>query len=211
MKYIKSAALIIAVIFFGSSADTYGQPVTKFTDLFDGKTLNGWEGDRDVWQVKDGAIVGGSLTKTVAHNYFLTTKSSYGNFRLKLKFKVVAVEGFINGGIQFHSQRVADPPHEMSGYQADIGPGYWASLYDESRRNTTLMSPDSLLLLKTLKPDGWNDYEICAQNGKIAIYLNGKKMVAYEEKDKTIPQEGLIGLQVHGGGKLQIYYKEIKI
>lgn len=201
----------VVVLFLISAERVFSQGNKNMTSLFDGKTLNGWEGDRDIWQVKDGAIVGGSKTKTLLHNYFLTTKSSYGNFMLKLKFKVIAIDGFINGGVQFHSQRIANPPHEMSGYQADIGPGYWGSLYDESRRNIILMAPDSILLSTTLKLKGWNDYEIHARNGKIAIYLNGKKMVDYEEKDKNIPQEGLIGLQVHGGGKVQIMYKDIKI
>lgn len=201
----------IVVLFLILAERVFSQGNKNMTSLFDGKTLSGWEGDRNIWQVKDGAIVGGSKTKTLQHNYFLTTKSSYGNFMLKLKFKVIAIDGFINGGVQFHSQRIANPPYEMSGYQADIGPGYWGSLYDESRRNITLMAPDSIFLSTTLKLKGWNDYEIHTRNGKIAIYLNGKKMVDYEEKDKNIPQEGLIGLQVHGGGVLQIMYRDIKI
>ena len=60
---------------------------------------------------------------------------------------------------QFRSQRLNDPPYEMSGYQADLGPGYWGSLYDESRRNKTLASPDSLTLAKALNPNAWNEYE----------------------------------------------------
>jgi hypothetical protein len=35
------------------------------------------------------------------------------------------------------------PSYEMIGYQADLGDKYWASLYDESRRNKTLTGPDS--------------------------------------------------------------------
>lgn len=183
----------------------------KFTKIFDGKTLNGWEGDWEIWSVKDGAIVGGSTTKKVAHNYFLTTKSSYGNFILKLKFKIIGIEGFINGGVQFHSQRIDNPPYEMSGYQADIGPGWWDVLYDESRRNVSLATPDSILISKIIKPEQWNEYEIHAVSGRIKLYLNGTQVVDYVEKDNTIPQKGFIGLQVHGGGKLLVMYKDVKI
>ena len=59
-----------------------------------------------------------------ARNEFLATKKSYRNFRLKLEYKLVGTEGFVNGGVQFRSKRIAEPAHEMSGYQADIGAGH---------------------------------------------------------------------------------------
>lgn len=40
---------------------------------------------------------------------------------------------------KFHSEREKDPAHEMIGYQADLGIGFWASLYDESRRDVTIV------------------------------------------------------------------------
>ncbi|MDR3716817.1 MAG: DUF1080 domain-containing protein [Puia sp.] len=180
--------------------------------LFDGRTFDGWEGDTaETWHILDGALVGGSLTDTVPHNFFLVTTRSFGNFDLRLKFKLVSKEGFSNAGVQFHSQRLKDPPYEMSGYQADLGRGYWASLYDESRRNKTLAAPDSLLVQKILKPDDWNDYEVKTLNGHITIFLNGQQTVDYTETDKTLPQQGFIGLQIHGGGKTQASYKDITI
>ncbi len=71
------------------------------------------------------------------HNEFLATTRSYGDFILSLKFRLVDGQG--NSGVQFRSVRI--PPHEMSGYQADIGENYWGCLYDESRRNKVLVSP----------------------------------------------------------------------
>jgi len=184
----------------------------KSVPLFDGKTFKGWEGDSiTTWHIQDGAIVGGSLVETVPHNEFLVTTDSYNNFLLRVKFKLLGTEGFINAGVQFHSQRMANPPYEMVGYQADLGPGYWASLYDESRRNKTLVMPDSILIGNLLKPEEWNDFEIRSENGHIRIFLNGRQTVDYTEADPTIPQFGKIGLQVHGAGKTQVFYKEIFI
>lgn len=189
----------------GSSPET---PVA----LFDGQTFQGWEGDTlSTWQIEDGALVGGSLSETVPHNDFLVTAEPYENFVLRLKFKLLGDTGFINGGVQFHSQRLDDPPYEMVGYQADLGEGYWASLYDESRRNTTLASPDSVLLTTLLKPNDWNDYEVRAENGHIQLWLNGQQTVDYTEPDETIPQSGLIGFQIHGGGKAKVFYKDITL
>jgi Domain of Unknown Function (DUF1080) len=184
----------------------------KAVPLFDGKTFQGWEGDTSkTWQIRDGALVGGSLTETVPRNDFLCTTRSYGNFILRLKFKLVGTEGFINAGVQFRSQRLKDPAHEMIGYQADLGAKYWASLYDESRRNRTLAQPEAALVARLLKPDDWNDYEIRAEGRRIQLFLNGQQTVDYMETDETLPQSGLIGLQIHGGGKAQVFYKDILI
>ena len=180
--------------------------------LFDGKTFNGWEGDTvKTWKIEDGTIAGGSLSETVPHNEFLCTKKSYSNFILKVKFKLTGSEGFINTGVQFHSVRAKDPAYEMIGYQADLGDKFWASLYDESRRNKTLIAPDSALVEKVLKRNEWNDYEVRSENGRIRISLNGTQTVDYTEPDKSIPQKGIIGLQIHGGGKAKVYYKDIRI
>ncbi len=57
----------------------------------------------------------------------------------------------------------------------------------------------------------WNDYEIICKGRNIRILLNGRQTVSYTENDKSIPQEGLIALQIHGGGKAKVYYKDIFI
>lgn len=180
--------------------------------LFDGKTFNGWEGDTvKTWKIEDGAIAGGSLEETVPHNEFLCTRKPYSNFVLNVKFKLTGQEGFINTGVQFNSLRSKDPAYEMIGYQADLGDKFWASLYDESRRNKTLIAPDSVEVLKLVKKNDWNDYEVRSESGRIRIKLNGKQTVDYTEPDKSIPQQGIIGLQIHGGGKAKVYYKDIYI
>ncbi|WP_149273129.1 3-keto-disaccharide hydrolase [Pareuzebyella sediminis] len=178
--------------------------------LFDGQTFSGWEGDTlTTWYIENGMIVGGSLQKTVPHNDFLCTELTYGDFILKLKIKLTGDEGFINSGIQFRSERLAEPAYEMKGYQADWGKAYWASLYDESRRNKTLAAPDSLKVLEWINKDGWNDYEVHAEGRRIRLYINGHQTVDYTEPDTSIPQTGLIGFQIHGGGKAKVAFKDI--
>jgi Domain of Unknown Function (DUF1080) len=182
---------------------------SKAIPLFDGKTFTGWSGDTvHTWRIANNVIVGGSLKETVPHNEFLSTTSSYGDFELTLQFKLLG-SGFVNAGIQFHSQRLADPPFEMTGYQADLGKGYWASLYDESRRNVTIVNPDSLLITKILKPEHWNNYRVRSEGRRIRIWLNGIQTVDYTEPDEKIIHSGLIALQVHGGGKTEVSYKSI--
>jgi hypothetical protein len=180
--------------------------------LFDGKTLSGWEGDTTkTWKVVNGAIVGGSLTEDVPHNDFLCTTQSYDNFVLKLKFKLEGNGGFINAGVQFRSKRAVAPSYEMIGYQADMGDKYYGALYDESRRDVVLAGVDSITSAKIVKHGEWNDYEIRADKQHIQIFLNGQQTVDYQELDPQIPQSGLIGLQVHGGGKALVSFKDIVI
>lgn len=193
-------------------ANANGDEPGKQAAIFDGESFEGWEGDTvKMWRIESGSIVAGSLTESIPHNDFLVTTSRYSNFVLRLKFKLKGTEGFVNAGIQFHSERLKDPAHEMKGYQADIGPGYWASLYDESRRNKTLAQPDSVTLIKLVRLNDWNDYKIRSEDRRIRLFLNGIQTVDYTEADETIPQAGLIGLQIHGGGKAEVYYKDLML
>ena len=179
--------------------------------LADGRTFDGWEGDTaKTWRLVDGAFVGGSLTEKVPHNEFLATKKEFGNFELRLKFKLLGSDGQINAGVQFRSQRV--PNHfEVSGYQADLGAGYWGALYDESRRNKVLLSPDKDAVLKVLKMGEWNEYVIRCEGPRIQLWINGLKTVDYTEADAKIPQKGIVAVQIHGGGKAEAHYRDLVI
>ena len=206
MNWLLSCTLTIA------AAIAMPQTAPKPIPLFDGKTFAGLEGDtKSTWRIQDGALIGGSLATQVPRNEFLTTTRSFGDFVLRIKFKLLGTEGFINGGVQFRSRRLEKPAHEMIGYQADLGAAYWGSLYDESRRNKTLVAPPEALIKEILKTGEWNDYEIRAEGPRIRLAINGRQTVDYTEADPSIPRDGLIGLQVHGGGKVETWYKDITI
>ncbi len=179
--------------------------------IFDGQSFNGWEGNtNDVWRIQDGVIVGGSLDGN-PQNEFLATRKAYRNFRLTLDYKLVGTEGFVNGGVQLRSRRVADPANEMIGYQADIGAGYSGFIYDESRRRTMLASADTNLVQQIEKPGNWNTYEIVAVGPEIRVSLNGQHTATWVESDKSIEQEGPIALQIHGNCKAEISFRNIFI
>jgi len=204
-------SFLIAALFLNYTASLQAQSTQKATRLFDGKTFNGWEGDTaNTWRIINNALMGGSLTETVPHNEFIATTESFGDFELTLEFKLTGT-GFVNAGVQFHSERSKNPAYEMIGYQADLGAGYWASLYDESRRDLTIVQPDSALIKKILKSGTWNRYKIKSVGRRIRIYLNDVQTVDYSEPDEKIIHTGKIALQVHGGGKALAAYRNIKI
>jgi len=179
--------------------------------LFDGKTLDGWEGDTDkTWRIEDGAIVGGTLDSVVPRNEFLSTKKTYGDFELKLDFKLIGDKERMNAGVQFRTKRIPNH-HEVSGYQADVGQEYWGALYDESRRNKVLAKPDAKTLEGLVKHGEWNEYVIRCEGPRIRLWLNGKLTVDYTEADDKIDRNGIIALQIHGGAKAKAMYKNIRI
>jgi hypothetical protein len=181
----------------------------KALRLFDGKTLDGWEGNLAYWSVQDGMIVG--KHEGLDHNEFLCTTRTFKNFELKLEFRLVGGKG--NSGVQFRSRRVPNSS-EVSGYQADIGENYWGALYDESRRNRILATPEGearAALQKVLRKDGWNTYVIRAVGPRILLEINGVRTVDYTEKDPHIPMEGVIGLQIHAGAPMEVHFRNLNL
>lgn len=179
--------------------------------LFDGKTFDGWEGDTThTWRIENGTITAGSLERVAPRNEFLATMREFEDFELSLKFKIVGDER-VNAGVQFRTRRIPNH-HEVSGYQADIGPEVDGHLYDESRRRRMLAAPDEDTLTKAQAAageDGWQTYRIRAEGERIQLWLNGVKTVDYVETEDEIKRDGIIALQIHGGMKAIISYKDI--
>ncbi len=173
--------------------------------LFNGKNLEDWEGNLDLWRVEDGMIVGDS--KGLDHNEFLATRKLYGDFELQLEFRLKNGEG--NTGIQFRSKRAPNST-AVTGYQADIGQQYWGCLYDEHRRNKILAQAPAELS-KVLKKNDWNTYLIRAEGDRITLKVNGLTTVDYREPDPEIAREGIIALQVHSGPAMRIEFKNLRL
>ena len=74
-------------------------------DFFDGKTLDDFEGLKEYWSVKDGAIVG-YTPKDLEFNTFLCSKKKYKDF--ELTFQVRLKDGIGNSGVQIRSKIVTD-------------------------------------------------------------------------------------------------------
>ena len=185
--------------------------VEKPVSLFDGKTLAGWEGDTEkTWKVEDGTITAGTLDAVVPRNEFLCTTKTYENFELKVTFKLTGDKAKANAGVQFRTKRIPKH-HEVSGYQADVGQDYWGALYDESRRNKVLAKPDPKVIEKLVKHEDWNEYVIRCEGPRIKLWLNGTLTVDYTEEDAKVERSGIIGLQIHGGAKAKVFYKNITI
>jgi hypothetical protein len=200
--------VVLAVSPLVSLADRQPQTPSSAVPIFDGKTLNGWEGNLSIFRVQDGAIVGGSLGDKIVRNEFLCTTRSYRDFELRLKVKLLG-DG-ANAGIQFRTKRIPNH-HEVSGYQADMGTGWWGALYDESRRNKVLKGPDQAKMKAVVRAGDWNDYVIRAEGRRIQLWINGFQTVDYIEESPEIEAAGVICPQIHSGPPSEAWYRDITV
>lgn len=131
--------LVIAVMFMTLTVNVSAQKKKdQFVPIFDGKTLNGWDGDTRYWRVENGNLVG-EITpdKLLTNNTFLIWRGGEPkDFELKLEFRI-SKEG--NSGINYRSEQIKDVPFALKGYQADIdGMNRYTGQNYEERGRTTL-------------------------------------------------------------------------
>lgn len=166
--------------------------------IFNGKDLSGWSGTDGLWSVENGELVG--RTNGLKRNEWIVSELSVENFHLTLEVKLVNNEG--NSGIQFRSH---SKDGEVSGYQADIGQGWWGKLYEEHGRAVLWDKSGE----QHLKAGEWNTYEVIANKHHIRTLLNGQLCV-----DLTDPEgadNGIIALQLHSGDKTEVRYRKIEL
>ncbi|MBD3630685.1 DUF1080 domain-containing protein [Cyclobacterium sp.] len=109
-----------------------------FVQIFDGSTLNGWDGDPTYWRVEDGALIG-EITEetTLDRNHFIIWQGGQpADFEFKAEFKITEAG---NSGVNYRSDLVEGLDHALKGYQADIdGKNNYTGQNYEERKRTTL-------------------------------------------------------------------------
>ena len=201
--------------------------------LFNGKDLEGWDGNPLHWSVEDGAIVGVNTKEnpTKGNTFLIWKGGNLKNFDLTLECKIDSG----NSGIQYRSF-IKPGEHDgwrIGGYQADFESGdkYSGICYGEAFRGilcmrgdrTTLSRDQSGKLVKSVEKIGetsklglsikkkdWNTYRIVADGYRFEHYINGEKMcVLIDEDEKERRAEGLLAFQVHAGPPMKVYFKNI--
>jgi hypothetical protein len=120
---------------------------TEWQSLFDGESLEGWEGDPTYWRVENGTIVGEVTEQTLLdRNSFLIWRGGLTrDFELKVEYRVSAMG---NSGINYRSQEVEGIPYALRGYQADLdGRNRYTGMNYEERRRTTIAARGEKVLL----------------------------------------------------------------
>ena len=226
-KLLLSAALLCATSLFAAK--------DGHVSLFDGKSLDNWDGDPKFWSVQDGAITG-ITTKdnpTKGNTFIIYTgKEKFTDFELQMDFKIIGG----NSGIQYRSFKKSGN-HDgwrIGGYQADFESAdrYSGICYGEAFRGilslrgqkTVLTSKNGKLQKKTetfgdtkeigkaVKKQKWNTYRIVADGFNFTHYINDVKTTELIDNDeKNRRADGLLALQLHAGPPMNVQFKNIKV
>ncbi len=137
--------LLFSLVTLAASALVARAADSGFQSLFNGKDLSGWEGMKEFWSVRDGAITGQTTAdRALKANTFLIWKGGEPkNFELRAQFRLTPNNdtGFANSGVQYRSRIIDPATFVVGGYQADMDMGrYIGMLYEEKGRGI-LMQP----------------------------------------------------------------------
>jgi hypothetical protein len=199
----------------------------EFQDLFDGKSLNGWEGNINFWSVKDGAITGQTTAEnpTKGNTFLIWKAGEVKDFELRLQFRIVGG----NSGIQYRS--IDKGNHVVNGYQADIDSSdkYIGILYEEGgrgilaergqkveigadgKKNVTGTTGDSKEIAAAVKKEDWNEYVVIAKGNHLTQSINGHTTVdVTDNASGKAKDSGILALQLHAGPPMTVQFKNIK-
>ncbi|HTU92477.1 MAG TPA: protein kinase, partial [Gemmataceae bacterium] len=172
-----------------------GVKVSPSKEFFNGKDLEGWEGLKEYWSVKDGAIVGALPPEKLPFlNTFLCSKKKYRDF--ELSFQVRLKDGKGNSGVQIRSWISAPETFGVRGPQCEIGDvGWpWGSLVTEPDGDPFIRA-DKDAVARVLRENDFNDYSIKCVREHVTIKLNG--ITTVDADFPTLPDEGIIAWQLH--------------
>ena len=171
----------------------------KPVKLFNGKDLEGWEGNTGeggtpkYFTVKEGEIVARNEKENSPKiSNYLLTKKNYRNFRLVFEGKLA--ESQMHSGISLWGKKF-EKDGEKNSYQGHLVmfPSGWG-FYDLYRRNSIYRDDGRA---KKADNKDWNKMEILAIGNRIRLAVNGQEVADWEDPMPELCGEGPIGLQLH--------------
>ena len=197
--------------------------------IFDGKTLENWDGNPAFWSVRDEAITGQTTAEnpTKGNTFIIWRGGEVGDFELKLQYKIVGG----NSGIQYRSFEVENEKWVIGGYQGDFEAGktYSGILYGEryrgilaNRGQKTVIGEDgkptvvgsvgdSAEIQSKIKHEDWNDYHIVAKGNVFKHFINGVQTIECTDEDDAARASGVLALQLHAGPPMVVQFRKIQI
>ena len=136
------------------SADEQQKTEKGFKQIFDGKTLNNWNGDPTYWSVRDNCLLGEVTPSTLlkANTFIIWEGGQPSDFELKTEFRITESG---NSGINYRSEKIQDMPYALRGYQADIDGRnrYTGQNYEEKKRTTLAYRGEKVIVTAQQNPD----------------------------------------------------------
>ena len=228
MRFATLRTICLLAAVFAAAGSTLWAAEDGFRPIFDGKTLDGWDGNPAFWSVKDGCIVGQTTAEnpTKGNTFLIWRGGEPGDFELKAEFKLTNH----NSGIQVRSFEAGK--WVLGGYQADMESSgkYMGICYGERFRGILAMRGDRTVigddhkpkvvgtvgdpaeLLKKIDLTGWNEYHIIARGWTITEKINGATMSEVTDEDAEMRRaKGLIGFQLHAGPPMKVEFRNVQL
>lgn len=184
-------------------------------DLLKGNTLDAWKVPSAHWQLKEGSIVGETWTEKLSIPEWIYTKQRFSDFEFTCELRLTG-DNRRNTGIYFRVNTISfrgrfEAP---SGYEFDAaatGDRLTGSVGDWYVRPSFRISADSALINKIYNSDNWNRMTLRARGNRLEYWINGTKIMDYQDPDPKGSREGTIGFQMHDGSVMKIEYRNIRV
>lgn len=183
----------------------------EWIDLFDGKSLHGWEASPGgEWAVENGVLRGKCEPSEKRHGILLW-KEPLRNFTVEIEYR--ANEG--NSGLYIRTERV-DHPVAVTGFQAEMdATGKHAGGLYETQGRAWVVQPSLETIEEAFRPGDWNVMRVSAQGPQIVVSVNGVQTAELRDEGQDpsegYREEGFLGLQLHGGQTMDIEVKSVKL
>jgi hypothetical protein len=206
-----------------------------FRPLFDGKSLDNWEGREGFWSVEDGCIVGQTREQFGGPNTFLVYKGDApSDFELRFEYRMHGG----NSGVQYRSKMLDDNSKKLfrvGGYQADFDDNNTFSgiVYDEggvaggrgimAERGTKVtyekngdkkvekLPMGNKELGAAIKKGDWNHYVVIVKGPHLIHQINGNTTSeVIDHSDKAL-KSGILALQLHQGPPMKVEFRNLRI
>jgi hypothetical protein len=191
---------LVALLLVLSSVKLLGAADAKddLQPIFNGKDLTGWKvpADNKWWKVVDGVLVGENDESQKGS--MLYTDKSYGNVVVEAE---VRWSGEIDSGIMLRKPEIQCQIGISRSLKKDMTCSFYA--HGGYPKPGQAKGVDKLL-----KEGDWNLIRFQAVGSKYTAWLNGEKVVEYE--DPAFPNPAPIGLQIHPKLKMKVEYRNIK-
>ena len=182
------------VLFAALNFSCEAQSEEGFVDLFNGKNLDGWTGDKKSYQAQDGMIVINPDAGDSGGNLY--TEKEYDNFVLRFEFQLTPDA---NNGLGIHAPSTGNVAYD--GIELQIIDNKQTK-YGELKPWQYHGSVYGVIAAKRdfQKPVGeWNEQEVVVRGSKIKVTLNGTVIIDHDvleaSKDGTVDGKGHPGLK----------------
>ncbi len=142
-------------LFDGKMTRSGDSPIQEepFVQIFDGQTLNNWEGDPSIWRAENGSLVGEITPTTVLkeNTFIIWQGGELKDFELKTEFRITE-NG--NSGINYRSELLDHDSFALKGYQVDIDGKnkYTGQNYEKGGRNVLAFRDQKVIVSSQANP-----------------------------------------------------------